>query len=209
MIDYAELTYRVDAMQLGDIAQVMEIEHIAFSAPWSATAYERELVYNENAHFFVARAQTASVWQTKANASANGWLKQLLRLGAPSSNHHQDFVIGYGGFWIMVGEAHIMTIAVRPEYRGRNIGELLLATMVERATGLGASVVTLEVRVSNEGAQTLYRKYGFLEAGQRVRYYSDNDEDALIMTTSPLRSLLYQRQFEILRDALRKKLARR
>ena len=207
MIDYAELTFRVEPMQLVDIEQVMEIERTAFSSPWSAAAYERELVYNENAHFFVIRPQAGS-GRTMLASNNGGWLRQVLRLGGAPANEPRDLLVGYCGFWLVAGEAHVMTIAVRPEYRGRYAGELLLATMIERAKELNASEVTLEVRVSNFAAQSLYRKYGFNEAGKRLRYYSDNQEDALIMTTSPLRSSSYQHLFEGLQEDLRRKLAR-
>jgi len=116
-------------------------------------------------------------------------------------------IVGYGGFWLMAGEAHITTIAVRPELRRRGIGELLLVAMLDRATELGAEVATLEVRVSNIAAQTLYRKYGFRQVGLRRRYYSNN-EDALIMTTNRLTSAPFQRRFQGLKVALREKLAR-
>ncbi len=204
MLDYSELVFRIEPMQLNDIAQVIEIERVAFSSPWSASAYERELVYNESAHFFVERAQNDFVAAPKSFALGR-WLKNALALGS-SPNPRRDEIIGYSGFWLMTGEAHVMTIAVRPEWRGRHAGELLLVAMLDRAMELGATVMTLEVRVSNHPAQALYLKYGFCEAGLRVRYYSDNQEDGLIMTTSPLRSPTYQRQLETLKDALRQKL---
>ncbi|HEY6041869.1 MAG TPA: ribosomal protein S18-alanine N-acetyltransferase [Anaerolineae bacterium] len=207
MINYTELTFRVEAMQLTDIEQVMEIERTAFSSPWSAASYERELVYNENAHFFVIRPQTDSAARATLAPNNGGWLKQLLRLGAPVEQA-RNLIIGHCGFWLVAGEAHVMTIAVRPEYRGRYAGELLLATMIENARELNATEVTLEVRVTNKAAQALYRKYGFIEVGKRLRYYSDNQEDALIMTTSPLRSSSYLRHFENLQEELRRKLAR-
>jgi ribosomal-protein-alanine N-acetyltransferase len=111
-------------------------------------------------------------------------------------------ILGYAGFWLMVDEAHISTIAVRPDWRGLGLGELLLAAMLERATGLEADRATLEVRVSNITAQNLYHKYGFRRAGLRRRYYRDNDEDALIMSTERLTSASFQGQFQQLKRAL-------
>lgn len=97
-------------------------------------------------------------------------------------------LIGFGGIWLMVDEAHITTIAVRPAERGRGIGTALLLALLDAARDGGAAVATLDVRVSNVGAQRLYERLGFLPAGRRVRYYDDNGEDALIMTTPPLAS---------------------
>jgi ribosomal-protein-alanine N-acetyltransferase len=90
-------------------------------------------------------------------------------------------VLGYGGMWIIVDEAHVTNIAVDEPYRGRGLGERLLREMMRSAVWLGARRMTLEVRVSNETAQSLYRKLGFEPSGLRPGYYSDNREDALIM----------------------------
>ena len=94
--------------------------------------------------------------------------------------------IAYGGMWLMVDEAHITTFAVHPDHRRRRIGERLLVRVFEMASALNAEWLTLEVRASNLGAQKLYEKYGFRRAGVRRRYYSDNNEDALIMWTERL-----------------------
>jgi ribosomal-protein-alanine N-acetyltransferase len=88
---------------------------------------------------------------------------------------------GYSGFWLIGEEAHITTLAVHPDLRRRYIGELLLINDIEFAQEVGASWLTLEVRVSNYAAQNLYFKYGFKNLGTRRRYYQDNDEDALVL----------------------------
>ncbi len=88
----------------------------------------------------------------------------------------------------MGGEAHISTLAVHPEHRRRGLGELMLLHILDQASELGSEFVTLEVRMSNRAAQELYDKYGFRGVGRRRRYYTDNAEDALLMTLSDLRS---------------------
>jgi ribosomal-protein-alanine N-acetyltransferase len=93
----------------------------------------------------------------------------------------EDNVIGYGGMWLIIDEAHVTNIAVRAQYQGRGYGKSLLSEMMRTAYFLGARRMTLEVRVSNERAQALYRKMGFSPSGVRPAYYSDNMEDALIM----------------------------
>ena len=90
-------------------------------------------------------------------------------------------VIGYCGVWIVVDEAHITNIALLPEYRGRKLGEALLRKIIEVAIERGAKTMTLEVRMSNMIAQSLYRKLGFQGGAIRKRYYTDNHEDALVM----------------------------
>ena len=95
-------------------------------------------------------------------------------------------VVAYAGVWLMVDEAHITTFAVAPPWRRRRIGERLLLALLDLSVARGAREATLEVRLSNLAARRLYEKYGFRPVGTRPRYYSDDHEDALIMTTDPL-----------------------
>ncbi|MED3562030.1 ribosomal-protein-alanine N-acetyltransferase [Bacillus sp. MUM 116] len=92
-----------------------------------------------------------------------------------------DKIIGYCGAWIVIDEAHVTNIAILPEYRGKKLGEALLQKMMAEAREMGAKSMTLEVRVTNQIAQSLYRKFGFQNGGIRKNYYSDNQEDALVM----------------------------
>jgi ribosomal-protein-alanine N-acetyltransferase len=111
-------------------------------------------------------------------------------------------VVGFGGLWVMVDEAHITTFAVDPRWRRRGVGEWLLLALLDRAVERGAREATLEVRLSNMPARRLYEKYGFRPVGIRPRYYSDNGEDALIMTTDPLASAAVRERLGGLRAAL-------
>lgn len=92
--------------------------------------------------------------------------------------------IGYAGFWNVSGEGGITNVAVLPKYRRQGIGSMLIAEMIKTAAKLKLDLLTLEVRKSNIGAQGLYKKFGFDIIGERKRYYSDNGEDAWIMTKS-------------------------
>lgn len=93
----------------------------------------------------------------------------------------QGTLIGYCGVWLILDEAHITNIAILPQYRGMKLGEMIMNKMMEIASSRGAIVMTLEVRVSNRVAQSLYRKLGFQDGAIRKNYYSDNQEDALVM----------------------------
>jgi ribosomal-protein-alanine N-acetyltransferase len=99
-----------------------------------------------------------------------------------------DNLCGYSGFWLIGEEAHITTLAVQPDLRRNYIGERLLIHDITAAQQVGASYITLEVRVSNEVAQKLYYKYGFKSLGLRRKYYQDNDEDALVLWTEHISS---------------------
>jgi [ribosomal protein S18]-alanine N-acetyltransferase len=90
-------------------------------------------------------------------------------------------ILGYCGAWIVIDEAHVTNVAILPEYRGRKLGEALLQKMMSMAREMGAKSMTLEVRVTNHAAQSLYRKLGFQDGGIRKNYYSDNQEDGLVM----------------------------
>ncbi|MGB8955028.1 MAG: ribosomal protein S18-alanine N-acetyltransferase [Tumebacillaceae bacterium] len=90
-------------------------------------------------------------------------------------------VIGYGGMWVIIDEAHVTNIAIHPDYQGRNYGERLMLTMIAQALSHGVRHMTLEVRVSNRTAQKLYEKMGFARQSIRQGYYTDNNEDAIVM----------------------------
>jgi [ribosomal protein S18]-alanine N-acetyltransferase len=113
-----------------------------------------------------------------------------------------DEIVAYGGMWLMVDEAHITTFAVHPAWRRQGIGERLLLAFLDFAIARRAREATLEVRLSNIAARRLYEKYGFRPVGLRPRYYSDNGEDALIMTTEPIAEPPYRERLDALRAAL-------
>ena len=113
-----------------------------------------------------------------------------------------DEVVGFGGIWIMVDEAHVTSFAVDPRWRRRGVGERLLIALLDLSIARRAREATLEVRLSNLPARKLYEKYGFRPVGIRPRYYSDNAEDALIMTTDQLTGAAMRERLERLRGAL-------
>jgi len=113
-----------------------------------------------------------------------------------------DEIVGFGGLWVMVDEAHITTFAVDPRWRRRGVGEWLLLGLLDRAVERRAREATLEVRLSNMPARRLYEKYGFRPVGIRPRYYSDNGEDALIMTTDALAAPAMRERLARLRSDL-------
>ena len=111
-------------------------------------------------------------------------------------------IVAYGGIWVILEDSHITTIAVHPDYRGRGLGEQMLVHLLDEAMARGASWITLEVRESNDIAQRLYRKYGFTNVSVRRAYYSDNNENAVVMWAGNLRGQLYRNRLQALRAAL-------
>lgn len=94
----------------------------------------------------------------------------------------ENKVIGYAGFWHVADECDITNIAVAKEFRRMGVGGKLVRKIIDKAKEMKLSLATLEVRESNHAAIGLYKRYGFLEAGKRKRYYHEPTEDALIMT---------------------------
>jgi len=110
-----------------------------------------------------------------------------------------EHIVAYGGIWVIFEDSHVTTIAVDPVYRGRRLGEALLLHLLDRAIEGGAAWMTLEVRESNVAAQQLYRKYGFTTVTTRKGYYSDNDENALVMWAGNLKGEFFRSRLQALR----------
>ncbi|MGE5596003.1 MAG: ribosomal protein S18-alanine N-acetyltransferase [Hyphomicrobiales bacterium] len=164
----------VRTMEPRDVPSVTAIERASFDAGWPPTAFERELTRNAMARYVVLEA-----------AGLDG----------------ERELLGFAGSWLQLDEAHVVTVAVRPEHRRRSYGRLLLFALLDLTEREGMHVATLEVRVSNESARALYREFGFYEVGERKRYYSDG-EDALIMTTEEFDSEPHRRRRSALREDL-------
>mgnify|MGYP001027722894 CR=1 FL=1 len=207
--------YIIRPMNDGDIPQVSEIDREAFPGeslfrPY--TSYKQE-IHNSLAHYIVACMENKTGLESsqqnksiKKDMRRMSWFKGLFSrrhavlLKGERHNLHSGEIVGFTGLWTMLDEAHITAIAVREDYRRLGIGEGLLISIIEFATRLNANIVTLEVRVSNLVAQSLYKKYGFRVVGSRTRYYSDNGEDALLMTTDTITSAPFQSQFQRLKE---------
>jgi ribosomal-protein-alanine N-acetyltransferase len=148
------ITTTVRAMRMSDLDTVLKIDRLSFPLPWSERTYRYEIKENPSSFMYVVEIHEG----------------RNLR------------IVGYVGFWFIVDEAHISTLAVHPDYRGHGIGELLLQTAIHYAEKLDSRIITLEVRISNQIAINLYRKFDFEVVGSRPRYYRDNNEEALLMT---------------------------
>lgn len=146
-------------MESKDLPEVQAIDAASFALPWPASAYRYELFENPGSLLWVAEERRAD---------------------------DGSRIVGMVVVWLIIDEAHIATIAVHPEYRGRGIAAELLAQALAGALDRGMLSATLEVRAHNPPAHRLYRRFGFEEVGRRPRYYRDNLEDALIMTNNKL-----------------------
>jgi len=143
--------HRIRPMTVEDVDSVLSIERTSFAKPWTRSMFLSEL-NNPISHSFVVTSATPRGWAATA------------------------YII----FWVVQNEAHILDLAVRPGFRRRGIGRMLLETMLERMEDIFVAEVFLEVRKSNRAARRLYRELGFREAFERKNYYGD--EDAVVMT---------------------------
>ncbi len=116
---------------------------------------------------------------------------------------NDDAIVAYGGLWVILEDAHITTVAVDPAYQGAGYGERMLAQLLDEAIERGTSWITLEVRESNTVAQNLYKKYGFTVVNTRRAYYSDNDENALVMWAGNLKGTIYRNRLALLKESTR------
>ncbi len=156
--------FRLQLMAAHDIPAVVSVDRQVFVDPWPESAYVQELYFNPNAHYFVLTLIDPAynrVWHQRRNV-------------------RKAQLIGFVGMRVEGDEGHISTLALRSEWRGNRLGELLFLTAMVQAMDDGAWAVALEVRISNQVAMHLYAKYGF-SAVSRLRRYYTNGEDAFLM----------------------------
>ncbi len=161
MIENSRINFR--PMRIDDLDSVMVIDRLSFSMPWPESAYQHDLKKNPDALLWVAE-EISPISGTK--------------------------VVGMIDVWLILDEAHIATLAVHPDYRGKGIASNLLEVLLVEAFKRGARRVMLEVRASNYKALSLYKGYGFKVVHHRRRYYRDNNEDALLMNLENLEDLI-------------------
>jgi ribosomal-protein-alanine N-acetyltransferase len=134
------------------------------------------------------RRHLRAVLRIEAQVYPRPWSLPLFmsELNLRSSRHYvaariNGMVVGYGGLMVSADEAHVTTIAVDPAWHRHQVGTRLLLNLSRASVIHGARHLTLEVRVSNAAAQSMYRRFGFETAGVRKNYYAETNEDALVM----------------------------
>jgi len=191
--------YVIRPMKYEDILEVARIDREAFPGEWvfrSQSAYKQDLD-NPSIRYIVACKNRDTSESGGQAMQKLPWPKRLFNYQRHLNT--SENIVGFSGFWMMMKEAHIIAIGVRNGYRRLGIGEGLLIATIELAQMLNSNVVTLEVRASNEIAQELYKKYGFRVVGRRLRYYSSDGEDAIIMSTDNIASMSFQASLQQLK----------
>ena len=207
--------FAVRALREQDISQCEEIEREAFPTMFPRTSFRSEFRRPISSYIVACEASTTESGTSHTDSiQQGGGLVEVVselsrRVLRNFVEQYRDppaqLLAGMLGLWYMADDAHIVTVAVRERCRGMGVGELLLIEALKQASAKCEGAATLEVRVSNEIAQNLYVKYGFAERGVRKGYYSDNREDALIMSTERLRSEPFQERLRKLAEAHRQR----
>jgi ribosomal-protein-alanine N-acetyltransferase len=151
------IAVHITPMQVEDLDTVLETEQQSFTTPWSRAMFLAELANTRTSRLLVARAAEPA-----------------------------ETPVGHLGYRIVVDEMHIVLVAVHPHWRRRGIARQMLEQAMHEARQGPCCKATLEVRVSNTGAQRLYFQFGFAPVGTRPRYYRRPSEDALILWRDPL-----------------------
>jgi len=158
-------------MKNADLNAVMVVNRRCFPHPWSAWAIRADLQHNAHSWWVVLTQDT----NHHPESQLARWLRWM--------NPQVATIIGFGSFWMHAGEMHISNIGIEPQWRGQGLGELLLNIMLRRGIELGGRFFSLEVRVSNTSAISLYQKYAYQIKGRKPHYYEYNNEDAYEMAT--------------------------
>jgi ribosomal-protein-alanine N-acetyltransferase len=175
-------------MRLPDIPAVVAIDRVSFDPAWSARSYTYEVGESAYSHMVVLE-------QSEDEKPRQTWRRFVPNLGGNGRDEEKQ-IVSYGGLWHIMDESHISTIATHPGFRGRGLGEIVLAGMIRRSITLRATYIVLEVRVSNIVAQNLYRKYEFETIALKPKYYHNNGEDAYDMRLSLEGNQEYIARFE-------------
>jgi [ribosomal protein S18]-alanine N-acetyltransferase len=169
----------IEPMRRRDLRQgVMDIEAVSYPRPWSQSVFESEI------------AQVRS-----------GSRRYLVARRPHDGGGRRGPVVGYAGLWFAAGEGHVTNVAVAPAQQRRGVATALLLGLADDARRRGCTAWTLEVRVSSTGAQELYRRFGFVPAGVRTRYY-ENTEDAIVMWCTDIQEAEYAELLETIRKEL-------
>ncbi len=157
----------IEPLRRRHLPDVMEIEQVSYPKPWSRGVFLSELDLARSDDRYYIAARAGSV------------------------------IVGYAGLMFVVGDAHVTNIAVAADRQRCGVATRMLAVLAWEAIHRGCEAMTLEVRVSNTGAQALYRSFGFAPAGVRQRYY-ENTEDAIVMWCHDIGEAAFAEQLSML-----------
>ncbi len=168
------------------LPSAVELDRLCFGGLWAIEGYRRELA-NPNSDLLGLWTWETEDSESEPNPAGTG----------ESPLQIPRTLIGVGCLWAILEEAHIIMLAIHPSFQRQGLGQALLLALLKSACDRQLERSTLEVRDSNLAAVSLYKKFGFKEAGRRKRYYEDTGEDALVMWRSGLEKPEFQRYLAV------------
>lgn len=193
------LEIKIGSLQAEQLSQVVELDKRCLGGLWSPEGYQRELA-SPNSSFIILSISPS----IRPLASSNLLDSKCLSIPTLDTD---EAIIGCGCFWAILEEAHITLLMIHPDYQGKGLGQLLLYSLLEDAYKRQLERATLEVKVSNEVARSLYRKFGFQIAGRRKGYYQTTGEDALILWRGDLHRFQFEQNLKTWQEQIRDRLA--
>ncbi|MEG4574079.1 ribosomal protein S18-alanine N-acetyltransferase [Microcoleus sp. N3A4] len=196
----------------------VELDRLCFGGLWTIEGYRRELDSPNSDLLGLWASETevgkSEIFDSEFESIEPNTIFNSKPLSVESSspvplNSITPTLIGLGCLWAILEEAHITILAIQPRFQGQGLGQALLWALLKKAHYRQLERATLEVRESNLAAVSLYKKFGFKEAGRRKRYYEDTGEDALVMWRSGLEKPEFQQYLAVekvqMRDRLHQK----
>ncbi|NEQ04922.1 MAG: ribosomal protein S18-alanine N-acetyltransferase [Moorea sp. SIO4E2] len=177
------------------LSAAVALDQLCFGGLWTRSGYERELD-SPNSQLLALEAPPKG-----------GKKPTLLEgTGVPITSL-PNWLVGLGCFWSILEEAHIIILAVHPDYQRQGLGQLLLYSLLKEAKQRNLKWATLEVKPSNQAALALYQKFGFTKAGRRRNYYKDTGEDALILWRGGLKTPEFEKIMADCYEEIKQRLA--
>ncbi|XZN98852.1 MAG: ribosomal protein S18-alanine N-acetyltransferase [Microcoleus sp.] len=170
------------------LPDAVELDRLCFGGIWAIEGYRRELES--------PNSDLLGLWTWDGAGTGTPPLQNRAGTGTPPLQVPPT-LIGIGCLWAILEEAHIIMLAIHPQFQRQGLGQALLLALLKSAGDRQLERSTLEVRESNLAAVSLYKKFGFKEAGRRKRYYEDTGEDALVMWRSGLEKPEFQQYLAV------------
>jgi [ribosomal protein S18]-alanine N-acetyltransferase len=171
---------KIQQLSQKDLSRVLELDQLCFGGLWTPQGYQRELDS--------PNSDLLGLWKEKGETVITPGENPLeLCLESSESVSESSSLVGMGCLWSILDEAHITILGIDPHYQRQGLGQVMLYGLLKSAQARQLQWATLEVRVSNQSAIALYRKFGFKDVGRRKGYYQDTGEDALILWRNGLK----------------------
>jgi [ribosomal protein S18]-alanine N-acetyltransferase len=190
---------KIQQLSQKDLSRVLELDRLCFGGLWTPQGYQRELDS--------PNSDLLGLWKEKGERVIAPWESPLeICVESSESVSESSYLVGIGCLWSILDEAHITILGIDPDYQRQGLGQVMLYGLLKSAKARQLQWATLEVRVSNQSAIALYRKFGFKDVGRRKGYYQDTGEDALILWRNGLNHPDFEQMLGLWEQEIRSRL---